>query len=191
MRPEQKSKSRAKLWDAIDGAKELTGAGGVSANWTILFPNLAAATDTLVIGGFYFQFVADGSEDTAGDSAGTSADPHLITIGGTPTATTAAANLVTSLLAETATTGKWGFLHPVNATGASSSTGTVTINFYPGTQANAATYIPDATFVGTDPTISNVSDGTALKVLSSEVKVIVPKSFAVFNLGIDYMRNFK
>lgn len=147
------------------GTKEITGAAGVSANWTVQFPNLAAAGDQVVVGGYVFEYCADGSEDTPGDSAGTAADPHLITIGGTPTADTAAAALAAALIAETGTTGAWGFLHPVNATGASATTDTVTINFWPGTQANDASYIT-VSATGTDPTVTNVSDGAQAPTLS-------------------------
>lgn len=161
----QKSKSRSKLWDAISGTKEFVGTAGLNATWTVLFNEAATNGDVYVIGGYYFQFVTDGGEDTPGDSEGTSADPHLITIGGTPTATTAAASLVAALVLETTTTGAWGFLHPVNATGASSSTGTATINFYPGTQANSATYIT-ATVDGAAPTITKTQTGTSLPILS-------------------------
>jgi hypothetical protein len=171
MRPEQKSKSRQKLWNSIEGAKVITGVAGYPANWTIVFPNLAAVGDTVTIGPYVWEFVAEGGEDTALDSVGTAADPHLISIGtATPDATKAAANLATSLIAETLTSGAWGFLHPVNATGVDATTGTVTINFWPGTFANAATYIT-VTATGTDPTVANVSDGTQAKSLLSDYSV--------------------
>lgn len=190
MREVQKSKSRTKLWNALSGVNELIGAAGVSANWTISFPNLAAANDTVVVGPYTFKYVADGSEDTPGDSAGTAADPHLISIGGSPTATTAAANLVAALLAETETTGAWGFLHPVNATGASNSSGLVTINFFPGTFANASTYIT-VTATGTDPTVTNVSDGTALPALRTDVKwnILDTTGFSTTNKQYYYLRD--
>lgn len=192
LRNVQKSKSRSKLWDALSGVNELTGAAGTSANWTIQFPNLAAAGDTVTVGPYVFQFVADGSEDTAGDSAGTAADPHLITIGGTPSATTAATALTAALLAETETTGAWGFLHPVNATGASSSTDTVTINFFPGTFANAATYITTSSD-GTEPTVANVSDGTTLPVLNTDVKwnILDTTGFSTTNKQYYYLPDGK
>jgi hypothetical protein len=165
MRPEGRTKSRSKLYNAIIGAKELVGASGVSANWTVVFPNLAAVGDTVTIGPYVWEYVADGSESVALATAGTAADPHLLSIGGTPTATTAAAALAVSLLAETATSGKWGYLHPVDATGVDATTDTLTVNFWPGTFANAATYIT-VTATGTDPTVANVSDGTQAKTLS-------------------------
>lgn len=164
-RNSQKSKSRSKLWNAARGVSEIVGAAGVGANWTILL-NSVADTDTLQIGPYYFEF--DSAGEAAGTSAGTAADPHLVDKGASTTE--AATALAAALIAETTTTGAWGFLNPVNSVGASSSTATVTINFFPGTFANAATYIPDATFVGTDPTITNVSDGTVPKYLSSDVK---------------------
>ena len=165
MRAEGRTKSRSKLYNMIAGAKEIVGASGVSANWTVQFANLAAVGDTVTIGGYVFAFVADGAEDTALDSAGTAADPHTISIGGTPTATTAAAALAVSILAETATTGKWGFVHPDDSVGVDATTDTLTLNFWPGTQANAATYITTSA-TGTDATITNVSDGTQAKTLS-------------------------
>ena len=76
MRPEQKTKSRSKLYNAINGAKALTGTAGLSANWTILFNELAAVGDTIQVGPYYFEFVAEGSEDTPLESIGTAADPH-------------------------------------------------------------------------------------------------------------------
>ena len=169
MRPEQKTKSRSKLYGLINGNKELTGAAMQTSTWTILL-NTAAATDTLVIGGHYFQFVLEANKDTAGDSIGTSADPHLVTNGATPNTTEAAAALAAAVLAETETTGAWGVVHPVNATGASSSTATVTIVSFPGV-GSADTWIPDATFVGTDPTVTRTVTGNALvKSLSTEQK---------------------
>lgn len=158
-----KNKSRARLYDAISGVNALVGAAGKSSTWTILFPNLAAATDTYIIGGYYFQFVADGSEDYT--KAGTVLDPVLVTIGGTPTATTAAANLVTAMHAF-AGTSAWGFLYPDDSVGASNSTGTVTINFWPGTAQNAVTYITEVSSVGTNATITNTVAGVEPKRIS-------------------------
>jgi hypothetical protein len=165
MRPEQKTKSRTKLYQALEGAKELTGAAGTGAQWTILFNAVAAVADTITIGNYVFEFVADGSEDYT--KAGTAADPVLVSIGGTPSTTEAATNLVAALHGF-AGTSAFGYLHPIDATGASSSTATVTINFFPGTFANAATYITtnDTT---TPPTITNVSDGTACPRISPDV----------------------
>lgn len=160
-----KTKSRTKLYNAIGGGKEIVGAAGTPGNWTILL-NTAAAGDTVQVGPYYFEFALDGAEDAPLASAGTAADPHVITNGATPNTTEAAASLAAALLAETATTGKWGYLHPVNATGASSSTATVTINFWPSTFPNAATYIPDVTFTGTDPTITKVTAGVSAPSIS-------------------------
>lgn len=168
MRNSQKTKSRSKLYNAIGGVKELTGASGVMGTWTILFPNLAAVGDTIKVGPYYWEYVADGGEDAALDSAGTAADPHLISIGGTPTATTAAANLVTSLLAETDTSGAWGFLYPDDSVGASNSAGTVTIRFWPGTAPNATGYVATVSSVGTDPTVTKTVTGVAAKVVSPD-----------------------
>jgi hypothetical protein len=163
------SKSRAKLWDYIGGAKTFVGAAGVGANWTILFNAAATAGDTYTIGGYVFQFVANGSEDSPGDSAGTAADPHLVSVHATPSAANAATNLKTAILAETTTTGAWGFLNPVNSVGCSVNTATITINTFPGTFGNAATWIT-TNDVTTPPTITNVSDGTALPILSTDHK---------------------
>lgn len=180
MRPEQKTKSRSKLYNLVNGYKEFTGAAGQTSTWTITFSELAAATDTLVIGGYYFKYVADGSEDYT--KAGTLADPVLVSIGGTPTATTAAANLVTALHAF-AGTSAWGFLHPVDATGASNSSGVVTIITYPGIGSTDA-FIPDATFTGADPTIARTVTGTAtVPTLSTDVKwnIIDTTGFSTVN----------
>lgn len=167
-----KNKSRTRLYNAISGVNELTGAAGKSSRWTILFPNLAAVGDTVTVGGYVFEYVADGSEDTAGESAGTAADPHLISIGGTPTATTAAANLVAACLAETETTGAWGFLYPDDSVGCSNTTGTVTFNFFPGTAQNATDYIT-VTATGTDPTVTKTVTGVAARYLSSDYSLNV------------------
>lgn len=178
MRPEQKTKSRAKLYDAISGTKEMVGTAGLSSTWTIAFAELAANGDTVTVGDYVFQFVTDGGEDTPGDSAGTAADPHLITIGGTPTATTAAASLVAALLAEdgtgtnAATTGAWGYLHPDDSIGASNSTGTVTVNFWPGTVPNAAGYI-SVSQTGTDATVTNTQTGVTAPSISKDVNMNV------------------
>jgi hypothetical protein len=167
MRPEQKTKSRTKLYNAISGVKELTGAAGVMATWTIAFAELAAVGDTVTIGTTVFKYVADGSEDSAGESAGTAADPHLISIGGTPSATTAAASLVAQALAETATTGAWGYLYPDDSVGCSNSSGTVTLKFWPGTNPNAAGYI-SVSQSGTDATVTKTVSGRAAKIVSPE-----------------------
>jgi len=173
MRPEAKSKSRSKLWNAIGGAKEIVGDAGYSANWTVAFPNLAAPGDTVVVGPYHFAFVAHGSQDTPGDNPGTAAAPHQITVGtSTADADKAAASLAAALIAETETTGAWGFLHPVNATGASATTDTVTINFWPGTQANADAHIT-VTATGTDPTVARVNIGVVCPTISREHNITI------------------
>jgi len=160
----QRNKSRSRLYDAIQGTKQLTGDAGISANWTVLFNAAAAVGDTYTVGDYYFEFVANGSEDYT--TEGTSADPVLITIGtATTDATKAASGLVLGIHGFAATAA-WGFLHPDDSVGCSSSTGTVTFNFWPGLQANAATYITEVSSVGTDATVTNVSDGTVMPDIS-------------------------
>lgn len=133
MRPEQKTKSRTKLYNAISGIREITGAGARSAVGSIAFANIPLAGEQISIGGYYFE-ASDSATEAAGTSVGTTADPHLY-LAETNTAT-AGASLAACILQETLTTGAWGYLYPVDATGCDFTTVTLTLTFWPGTWAN-------------------------------------------------------
>jgi hypothetical protein len=131
-----KNKSRTRLYDAINGTKSVVGAAGRSAVGSIQFADQPAAGETVTIGGIWFEFQA-GATEAPGTSAGTEADPHLVqTI--TDLATAGAA-LASAILAETATTGAWGYLHPIDATGVDFTTDTLTLTFWPGAWGNNVT----------------------------------------------------
>ena len=135
MRPEQKTKSRTKLYNAIEGAKVITGAAGTSAVGSIEFANIPLVTETVTIGGVVFGFKV-GAAEAAGTSAGTAADPHLCSVDTSLDAV--GTSLAAQILKETATTGAWGYLHPIDATGCDWTTDTLTLTFWPGTWANYA-----------------------------------------------------
>lgn len=161
----QKSKSRSKLYNLIEGVNNISGAAGQSDTATITFTGVPTAGDQVVINGYYFEFQA-GASEAAGTSAGTEADPHLVQ--GITDVTTVAAELVTQILAETATTGAWGVLHPVDATGASSSAGVVTLTFFPGSQTNTLSDpVDDSSYIA----VTTPSGGVATKPISLEYKV--------------------
>lgn len=132
----RKNKSRAKLWDALGGAKGITGAAGELAVGSIQFANIPVAGETVTIGGYVFKAQA-GASEAAGTSAGTAADPHLFQAI-TDTAT-AGASLAAQILAETATTGAWGYLYPDDSVGCDFTTDTLTLTFWPGTWGNVVT----------------------------------------------------
>jgi hypothetical protein len=136
MRPEQKTKSRTKLYNAISGAKEITGVGGRLAVGSIQFANIPTAGETITIGGIWFEAQA-GASEAAGTSAGTEADPHLFQ--SITDLATAGASLAAQVLAETATTGAWGYLYPDDSIGCDFTTDTLTLTFWPGTWANSIT----------------------------------------------------
>ena len=136
MRPEQKTKSRTKLYNAIEGGKTITGAAGISAVGSIQLANIPVAGETVTIGGHVFEAQAAASE-AAGTSAGTAADPHLYQA--ITTLDTAGASLAAQVLAETATTGAWGYLYPDDSVGCDWTTDTLTLTFWPGTWANSVT----------------------------------------------------
>lgn len=136
MRPEQKTKSRTKLWNKLAGAKVMTGAAGLSAVGSIQFANIPVAGETATIGGYVFE-ASDSASEAAGTSAGTAADPHLYQAA--TNLDTAGASLAAQVLAETATTGRWGYLYPDDSVGAAWSTDTLTLTFYPGAGGNAIT----------------------------------------------------
>lgn len=136
MRPEGKTKSRTKLYSAIEGAKEITGAAGELAVGSIQFANIPAAGETVTIGGYVFKAQA-GASEAAGTSAGTAADPHLFQ--SATNLATAGASLAAQILAETATTGRWGYLYPDDSVGCDFTTDTLTLTFWPGEWGNAVT----------------------------------------------------
>ena len=136
MRPEGRTKSRSKLYNAINGSQEIIGAGGRSAVRSIQFANIPTAGETITIGDYWFEAQA-GATEAPGTSAGTEADPHLFQ--SITDLATAGASLAACILAETATTGAWGYLYPVDATGCDFTTDTLTLTFWPGAWANSVT----------------------------------------------------
>lgn len=136
-----KSKSRVKLYNMLSGLQEATGPAGRLAEGSIQFANQPIAGETVTIGGYVFQFQA-GATEAPGTSAGTAADPHLVqTI---TDLATAGAELASAILAETATTGKWGYLYPDDSVGCVFSTDTLTLKFWPGSWGNAVTLAGNA-----------------------------------------------
>lgn len=142
MRPEQKTKSRSKLYDMVSGAKVMTGAAGLSAVGSIQFADIPLVTETVTIGGYVFGFKV-GAAEAAGTSAGTAADPHLCSVDTSLDAV--GTSLAAQVLAETLTTGKWGYLYPDDSVGCAWSTDTLTLTFYPGTAGNNITLAGSAT----------------------------------------------
>jgi hypothetical protein len=136
MRPEQRTKSRTKLYNALYGSQEITGAGGRLAVGSIQFANIPTAGETVTIGGYVFEAQA-GASEAAGTSAGTAADPHLFQ--SITNLATAGASLAAKVLEETATTGAWGYLYPDDSVGCVFATDTLTLTFWPGTWANSVT----------------------------------------------------
>ena len=174
MRPEGKTKSRQKLYQRIEGIKEITGAGGEYAVGSIDFSAAATAEDTIVVNGTYFEFQVAASE-AAGTSAGTAADPHLITIGANVAATNA--SFAIALLAEDETTGEWGVIYPDDSVGVvDDATSKTTISFWPGVWANTLTMFDVSGL--TDAPTATVQPGTAslgvkMPSISKEVNVNV------------------
>ena len=160
----QKSKERSKLYKLIEGTNEIVAPAGQSDTGKILFADVPEATETVTIGGYIFEYQVAASE-AAGTSAGTAADPHLITIGVDLSA--AITSLITQVLAETATTGAWGFLHPVDAVSATKTdTNTsITLVFFPG--------VSGVTLAGSvgDETITAPTGGVVTKPISLEHSV--------------------
>ena len=142
MRPEQKTKSRSKLYNAISGAKVITGVAGTSAVGTIEFANIPLVTETVTIGGIVFGFKV-GAAEAAGTSAGTAADPHLCSVDTSLDAV--GTSLAAQIPAETTTTGKWEYLYPDDSVGCVWSTDTLTLTFWPGAWANSVTLAGSAT----------------------------------------------
>lgn len=136
MRPEGKTKSRAKLYNAIEGANQIVGAAGANAIGSIEFANIPLVTETVTIGDYVFGFKV-GAAEAAGTSAGTAADPHLCSVDTSLDAV--GTSLAAQILLETATTGAWGYLYPVDSVGVDWTTDTLTLNFWPGVGGNAVT----------------------------------------------------
>lgn len=131
-----KNKSRTRLYNAINGVNEISGAAGASAVGSIQFTNIPTITETVTIGGIWFGFKV-GAAEAAGTSAGTEADPHLCSVDTSLAAV--GASLAAQILAETATTGAWGYLHPDDSVAVDFTTDTLTLTFWPGVQGNSIT----------------------------------------------------
>ena len=142
MKSIHKNKSRTRLYNAMMGTRNLVGAAGVGAVGSIQFANTAVDTEQVVLNGIYFEF--DSTGEAAGTSTGTSLDPHLVDQGAT--VITTAANLATAMLAETTTTGAWGFFYPDDSVGClADGVDTVDFVFWPGTAPNSYTLTGSAT----------------------------------------------
>ena len=190
MRPTQKTKSRQKLYDAINGMQEITGAGGRLAVGSIQFADIPTAGETVTIGGHWFEAQA-GASEAAGTSAGTEADPHLFQ--SITSLATAGASLAAQVLAETATTGAWGYLYPDDSVGCDFTTDTLTLTFWPGAWANSITLAgsagdetivqPVTASLGRNPT-ANVTAEVATNVIdttgSTQTKEYYPISDGSF-----------
>jgi len=148
------------------GTEELTGAAGRLALGSILFANIPVDTETVTIGGYVFEAQA-GASEAAGTSAGTAADPHLYQA--ITDLATAGASLAAQVLAETATTGAWGYLYPDDSVGCAFSVDTLTLQFWPGTAGNAITLAGSA---GDETIVQPVtaSLGRAVKAISGNYK---------------------
>ena len=165
MRPEGKTKSRAKLYNAIEGAKVITAPAGANAIGSIEFANIPLVTETVTIGDYVFGFKV-GAAEAAGTSAGTAADPHLCSVDTSLDAV--GTSLAAQILKETATTGAWGYLYPVDSVGCDWTTNTLTLTFWPGTAGNAVTLAGSA---GDETIVQPVtaSLGVAAPVISSDL----------------------
>lgn len=158
--------SRSKIYNLINGTNELTGAAGRLAVGTIQLANIPVAGETVTIGGYVFKAQAAASE-AAGTSAGTVADPHLFQA--ITNLATAGASLATQVLAETTTTGAWGYLYPDDSVGCDFTTDTLTLRFWPGVAGNSVTLAGSA---GDETIVQPVtaSLGRAAKSVSADVK---------------------
>jgi len=161
-----KNKSRARLYNAMMGTEEFVGAAGRLAVGSILFTDIPLAGETVIIGDYVFEAQA-GASEAAGTSAGTAADPHLFQA--ITDLATAGASLEAQVLAETETTGAWGYLYPVDAVGCDFTTATLTLTFYPGVRGNGVTLggTADITTL-TQPVTASL--GRAAKVVSGNYK---------------------
>ena len=161
-----KNKSRARLYNALNGTEELTGAAGRLALGSIQFADIPTAGETVTIGGYVFEAQA-GASEAAGTSVGTVADPHLFQ--SITNLATAGASLAAQVLAETATTGDWGYLYPDDSVGVDFTTDTLTLQFWPGVGGNAVTL---AGSVGDETIVQPVtaSLGRAVKSITGNYK---------------------
>lgn len=166
MRNTQKTKSRAKLYNALNGVNEITTAGEPAVG-TIQFSAAATATDVLIINGVYFEFQA-GASEAGGTSAGTVGDPHLITHGVDADAT--AASVAAAIIAETATIGAWGLLHPDRSVAGSSSTDTLTVTYWPGTAGNSTTAFDVSGLTAAPTAVTQPTGGTATPYVNLDYK---------------------
>jgi len=153
MRPEEKTKSRSKLYNAIKGAKELTGASGKRATMDIVFTNNPSQGETLTVS--YANWT---STFTFGDGTGG-------TVSQTTDLPTTMGALATAMLAD-ANVGAWGFLTPIDAQAITDdSTDTMTLTFSAGDSYNGAVTIGgDAEITGTPA----ASGGVAAKIVSPD-----------------------
>lgn len=127
MSKSHKNKSRTRLYNAIAGAQELTGAGGIGATMDVVFTNNPSATETLIV------THSDGRTTTFtfGDGTGGTVDSSV-------SLAATLDNLRAAIIADSVL-GAWGVLNPVNAVGiADDNVDTLTFTFWPGTWANAA-----------------------------------------------------
>ena len=155
MKESQKTKSRAKLYNAVSGVNALVGAAGFSATMDVVFTNNPSAAETLII--------TQGSNTTTftfGDGTGGTVDS-------TTNLPTTLDNLRAAVLADS-WLGAWGVLYPVNSEGVSDdNTDTLTFKFWPGSWANAAfTVTGTAEITGTPA----AADGVDVKIVSSAYK---------------------
>lgn len=162
MRPEQKTKSRTKLYQALEGAKELTGAAGQSAIAAAVFADNPTE-------GEVFTFF-DGTNTTtftfwdSGNEPGTDATVE-VTIGAGLTNTID--NLIADILANT-TTGAWGVLHPIDATALVNTGGTtLTVTLFPGSKGNSVVLSGTAAALTGEPFAA--TGGVAAPVISPDV----------------------
>ena len=161
MKHSQKTKSRTKLYNAISGANELTGPAGVSAVGDIVFTDIPLAGEQVVIGDYYFEAQA-GATEAPGTSTGASDDPHLFQA--ITDLATAGASLAACVLAETETTGRWGYLYPDDDVGCDFTTDTLTLTFWPGTWANGIAFSGTGDITST----TTATGGVDSKMISSE-----------------------
>ena len=161
-----RNKSRTRLYNLMAGANELVGAAGALAVGSIQFTDIPLAGETVTIGDYVFA-ASDSASEAAGTSAGTVADPHLF-LAETDTAT-AGASLAAQILAETATTGAWGYLYPDDSVGCDFTTATLTLTFWPGTAGNAVTLAGSGDITAIVQPVT-ASLGVAAKVISPDFK---------------------
>jgi hypothetical protein len=156
MRPEQKTKSRSKLYAALEGGKEIVGAAGLNASGAIKFADNPAENETVTIGTTTFTFKA------------TPVGENQVDIG--IDLSTSIDNLIAAVLAHSVT-GAWGFLHPIDAVSATKTdTNTeITLVFWPGAWANGITLTGS---VG-DETITASTGGVNAPSISPDVNLNV------------------